>query len=95
MAGETEAELNKLLEEEEVEELEDLPLEEDDEDAEEHEMVVEAPQQPAPPAGNCPGDEVQVDGGLVDVWYMDDGDMLMLPELVAPFLTAIDAAIGT
>ena len=52
MAGETEAELNKLLEEEEVEELEDLPLEEDDEDAEEHEMVVEAPQQPAPPAGS-------------------------------------------
>ena len=52
MAGETEAELNKLLEEEEVEELDDLPLEEEDEDAEEHEMMVEAPQQPAPPAGS-------------------------------------------
>jgi hypothetical protein len=39
-----------------------------------------------------PRHEVQVDGGLVDFWYLDDGDILCHPRLVFPYLAAFDGA---
>jgi hypothetical protein len=38
-----------------------------------------------------PRHEIQPGGGIVDYWYLDDGDVLTSPHLVAPFLRAFDA----
>jgi hypothetical protein len=39
-----------------------------------------------------PRHEVQVGGGMVEYWYLDDGDILCHPLLVLPFLDAFDEA---
>ena len=39
-----------------------------------------------------PRHSVQVKGGLVDFWYLDDGDILCDPRLVVPYLDAFDQA---
>ena len=39
-----------------------------------------------PGAATAPG------GGVFDVWYLDDGDTLTTPELVMPYIEALDAA---
>ena len=39
-----------------------------------------------------PRNEIQVNGGIADFWYLDDGDVLCDPRLVLPYLTAFDAA---
>ena len=40
----------------------------------------------------CPLHETQELGGIADEHYLDDGDMLVLPELVLPMLQALAAA---
>ena len=39
----------------------------------------------------CPAHEVQSAGGLVDAWFLDDGDILVDPRLVQPYLASFDA----
>jgi len=39
-----------------------------------------------------PRHEIQQGGGIADHWYLDDGDVLTLPHLVAPYLQAFDEA---
>ena len=39
-----------------------------------------------------PGNEIQLGGGVVDVWYLDDGTVVLAPELVVPYLKAYDAS---
>ena len=36
--------------------------------------------------------EVQERGGLADIWFLDDGDIMCHPVLVAPFLKAFDGS---
>ena len=36
--------------------------------------------------------ELQARGGIADFWYIDDGDVLIDPRLVQPYLEAFDAA---
>ena len=42
-----------------------------------------------------PQHEVQASGGVVDYWYLDDGDVLCDPQLVVPFLRSFDACNST
>ena len=35
---------------------------------------------------------MQKNGGLADLWYMDDGDIMCRPTLVLPFLQDFDVA---
>ena len=42
-----------------------------------------------------PGNEVQLGGGLVDVWYLDDGTAIMTPELLVAYLLAYDRVTDT
>ena len=37
-----------------------------------------------------PADEIQLGGGLVDLWYKDDEDARVDPRLVLPYFRAID-----
>ena len=37
-----------------------------------------------------PANATQQGGGVVDVWYLDDGTIYLLPELAAPYLQAYD-----
>ena len=37
-----------------------------------------------------PGNEVQLSGGLVDLWYLDDGTIILTPGLVGAYLRAYD-----
>ena len=37
-----------------------------------------------------PKHSIQVNGGLIDFWYLDDGDILCDPSLVLPYLEAFD-----
>ena len=39
-----------------------------------------------------PGHEIQKNGGLADFWYLDDGDILCVPGLVAAYFEAFDEA---
>jgi hypothetical protein len=39
-----------------------------------------------------PKHSIQINGGLADYWYLDDGDILCDPSLVAPYLEAFDQA---
>ena len=39
-----------------------------------------------------PRHALQKNGGLVDQWYMDDGDIMCNPILVLPFLQDFDVA---
>eukprot|EP00973_Karenia_brevis_P001265 172883-Karenia_brevis.AAC.1 len=41
-----------------------------------------------------PGHEIQSGGGLVDVWYLDDGTIVCDPMLVVPFLNQFDVHSG-
>jgi hypothetical protein len=42
-----------------------------------------------------PWHRIQKNGGIVDFWYLDDGDILCDPRLVVPYLEAFDAANKT
>ena len=37
-----------------------------------------------------PGSNIQKAGGIVDVWYFDDGTVIIVPQLVQPWLRAYD-----
>ena len=39
-----------------------------------------------------PGNRIQRSGGIVDVWYLDDGTVVIDPRLLVPYLRAFDAA---
>ena len=37
-----------------------------------------------------PQNKIQGSGGIVDVWYLDDGTIITVPQLVHPWLQAYD-----
>jgi len=39
---------------------------------------------------NHPANEIQTNGGLVDVWLLDDATVMISPELMVPYLRAYD-----